>query len=265
MKPVIKWSGSKRSQASKIVSHFCKFETYYEPFIGGGSVLYQVNPIKAIAGDINKPLIELWNHIKYNPEKISEEYQIRWIKLQEEGYKYYYYVRDRFNKEFSPFDLLFLSRTCVNGLIRYNKDGEFNNSFHHSRSGINPDTLDKIIFDWSVRIQGTEFIHGDYRMVTNSADKNDLVYLDPPYFGTKGRYFGTIDYNEFIEYLYDLKSRDVRYILSYDGKRGEKDYIKGIPKDLYERHLLLESGNSTFRKVIDKKVEKVIESLYISY
>lgn len=261
--PIIKWSGSKRSQAARIISYFGNYDTYFEPFIGGGSVLFLANPQKSIVGDINKPLIDLWNLVKNNPEQLAKEYEQRWINLQEKGYTYYYSVRDDFNMNNSPFDLLFLSRTCVNGLIRYNSEGKFNNSLHHSRPGVNPKTLSKIIHQWSERIQNTEFMKSDYKETTINAKAGDLIYLDPPYFSTKGRYFGTIDFEEFIEYLYSLKSRNIRFILSYDGLREDKSYIVDIPKDLYKEHILIESGNSTFRKVIDKKVEKVKESLYI--
>ena len=65
--PVIKWSGSKRSQAQQIASYLPEFDTYFEPFVGGGSVLYAVAPEKAICGDICTPLIELWQIIKNNP------------------------------------------------------------------------------------------------------------------------------------------------------------------------------------------------------
>jgi DNA adenine methylase len=262
--PVIKWSGSKRSQAERILSYFGEYNTYYEPFIGGGSILFHAGKDKeSIAGDINKPLIELWKLIRDNPQNVYEEYKKNWNQLQEEGYEYYYKLREEFNKEQSPNLLLFLTRTCVNGLIRYNSNGEFNNSFHHSRKGICPERLKKIIFKWSERLKETSFIYGDYRETTKEAKEGDLVYLDPPYFSTKGRYFGTIDYNELIEYLYDLKSRKVKFILSYDGARGENSYLVELPKDLYKEHIFLESGSSTFLKVQDKKVEKVKESLYI--
>lgn len=261
--PVIKWSGSKRSQVDNILSYIGEYNTYYEPFIGGGSVLYAVNPANGIVGDINKPLINLWNAIKSNPIYLIEEYRKMWNKLQEEGNQYYLSVRERFNQEQSEVDLLFLSRTCVNGLIRYNKNGEFNNSLHHTRPGIHPDRLSKIILDWSERIQHIEFRCCDYRELTATAKKGDIVYLDPPYFSTKGRYFGTIDYEDFIDYLYDLKKRQVRYLLSYDGTRGEHNYVVDLPKDLYKEHILIQSGSSTFRKVLDKKVEIVFESLYI--
>lgn len=266
IKPVIKWSGSKRSQSEIIKSFFpLTYNNYFEPFIGGGSMLYALNPKKSICGDICKPLIDLWIEIRDNPEELAEAYRSRWNRLQEDGYTVYYEIRDNFNKFQSPYDLLFLSRTCVNGLIRFNEKGEFNNSLHYSRKGINPESLKDIILDWSQHIQKTQFIHDDYILTTATAKKDDVVYLDPPYFHTKGRYFGTIDYQRFLGYLEDLNQRGVRYLLSFDGKRGEEDYTVDLPKELYKRHELLPSGNSTFKKVINGESEKVLESLYLNF
>lgn len=266
IKPVIKWSGSKRSQSAKIKSFFPEsYGTYFEPFIGGGSMLYALSPEKSICGDICKPLIDLWIEIRDNPTALAEGYRTRWTRLQEEGYTAYYEIRDDFNRDRSSYDLMFLSRTCVNGLIRFNDKGEFNNSLHYSRKGINPDTLETIIVDWSKHIQNTEFIADDYAATTATAKAGDIVYLDPPYFHTKGRYFGTIDFDRFLEYLEDLNSRGIKYLLSFDGKRGEEDYTVDLPKELFKRHEFIPSGNSTFKKVIDKETEKVLESLYLNY
>ena len=103
MKPVIKWSGSKRIQAEKIKSFFPdRFGTYYEPFIGGGSMLYAVNPGKSVCGDICTPLIDLWKEIRDNPEALSEGYTARWRRLQEEGYTDNYAIRADFNRSKSP-------------------------------------------------------------------------------------------------------------------------------------------------------------------
>ena len=266
MKPVIKWSGSKRSQSNVIRSFFPDtYETYYEPFLGGGSMLYVANHGKSICGDICVPLIELWNEIKNNPDKLADEYRKRWERLQSEGYTVYYEIRDCFNSKHSPYDLMFLSRTCVNGLIRFNEKGYFNNSLHHSRPGIKPESLRKIILDWSEHIHDVTFLAQDYEKTTASAKEGDLIYLDPPYFHTKGRYFGTIDYERFLKYLEELNAKKVKYILSFDGIRGEENYTINLPKELYKRHELIPSGNSTFRKVIDKETEKVFESLYLNY
>lgn len=266
MQPVIKWSGSKRSQAETIFSYFpASFDTYYEPFVGGGSILYMVNPNRGICGDICSPLIELWKEIRDNPAALADGYAERWERLQKEGYTVYYDIRDEYNRNKSPYDLLFLSRTCVNGLIRFNDKGEFNNSLHYSRKGINPETLRFIIHEWSARIQKTDFFADDYVFSTTSAKEGDVIYLDPPYLHTKGRYFGNIDYDRFWAFLENLNQRGVKYLLSFDGMRGNEDYTVNLPKELYKRHVLLQSGNSTFKKVIDKETEKVLESLYLNY
>lgn len=265
-KPVIKWSGSKRSQSAKIKEYLPeKFNTYYEPFIGGGSMLYAINPPVAVCGDICVPLIDLWNKIKDNPTELSEAYRLRWTRLQTEGYQAYYSIRDDFNKNHLPEDLLFLSRTCVNGLIRFNTNGDFNNSLHHTRPGIAPNSLEKIILDWSKRIQGTEFIATNYTITTETAKAGDLIYLDPPYFHTKGRYYGTIDFDTFLAYLEHLNNKGIKYMLSFDGIRGEDNFTVELPKELYKRHKFIPSGNSSFKKVMDKENVQVLESLYLNW
>ncbi len=264
--PVIKWSGSKRSQANQIVSFAPnKFNCYYEPFVGGGSVLYALNPRKGICGDICEPLVGLWNQIKDSPEKTVIAYELRWTRLQEEGYQVFNEIRDNFNLTHDPADLLFLSRTCVNGLIRFNSKGEFNNTFHHTRPGIHPERFKKIIFDWSHKVQGLSFVCKDYRETTGTARKGDLIYLDPPYFHTKGRYYGKIDYDEFVNFLEELNKKGIKFMLSLDGVRGDDDFTMPLPKELYKRHVFISSGNSSFKKVMNKESLVVNESLYLNY
>lgn len=265
-KPVIKWSGSKRSQSAIIKEYLPDaFDRYYEPFIGGGSMLYAIHPDNAVCGDICIPLIDLWNEIKNNPEELAESYLQRWTRLQTEGYEVYYQIRDEFNQKKRPEDLLFLSRTCVNGLIRFNANGEFNNSLHHTRPGIEPGRLRNIILDWSSHIQGAQFLAGDYTQTTQEAKRGDLIYLDPPYFHTKGRYYGTIDFDAFLCYLEDLNSKGIQYMLSFDGKRGDDDFTVALPEELFKRHVLIPSGNSSFKKVMDKQNLQVLESLYLNW
>lgn len=263
--PVIKWSGSKRSQAQEIIKQFGEFDCYYEPFLGGGSVMYALNPSNAICGDVCEPLIGLWNMVKNEPQEVIKYYSYEWNRLQKDGYEVYYDIRSRFNEKKSPLDLLFLSRTCVNGLIRFNADGEFNNSYHHTRKGINPTRFEKIVLDWNERISNVQFMCGDYRETTITATRDDIIYLDPPYENTKGRYYGTIDYAEFYNYLDSLNQRGIRYVLSFDGIRGNKEYKTGIPNELYVKKLLLPSGNSSFKKVMDKSNEQVYEALYLNW
>lgn len=266
MQPVIKWSGSKRSQANDIVKLFPNdFNTYYEPFIGGGSVLYTVSPFNGICGDICTPLIALWNEIKERPLQLAESYKQRWQWLQDEGQDVYYTIRDRFNRHQNPEDFLFITRTCTNGLIRFNKSGEFNNSFHITRKGIFPSTMQKIILDWSQRIQRTQFINSDYHNTLSTVKKGDIVYLDPPYENTKGMYYGRIDYNLLWNELDRLNSIGVKYILSFDGIRGGKNILAKVPEELYVRHELIKSGVSSFDRVVNGKYTVVYESVYLNY
>jgi len=266
LQPFIKWSGSKRSQADKIIKYFPEnINVYYEPFLGGGSILSRLSPAKAVCSDIYAPLIDIWCLAKNNPKRLINEYRKEWENLQNNGYRHYYFVRDRFNKKKSASDLLFLSRTCVNGLIRFNQNGEFNNSLHHSRKGINPDRLEAIIYNLSEIIKNYDFCSQDYNEILKTVKKDDFVYLDPPYFYTKGRYIEKIDHEKFLEFLKSLNKKGVKFALSYDGTRDNKDYKIKIPKHLYKKHLLIESGNSPFRKLQDKKNEMVRESLYLNY
>ena len=267
IKPVIKWSGSKRSQAFEIVNKIPKHNKYFEPFLGGGSIMYALNPSNAICSDICEPLIKLWDVIKKDPIGLADYYREQWGRMQEEGYQVYYEIRDEFNSSFSPYNLLFLSRTCVNGLIRFNSDGQFNNSLHYSRKGINPETLRKIILDWSSRIQTVTFKACDYKEATKEAGDGDFIYLDPPYFNTKGRYYSlsTIDFDEFFDYLKELNNRGVKWALSFDGKTTNKDYSVQLPENLFVNHYYLHAGKSAFKKVMDKQSNTVYESLYTNY
>ena len=185
IKPFIKWSGSKRSQADRLSSFLPSFRRYYEPFVGGGSVLYRISPEEAVVGDSCKPLIDLWEAVKTFPERLSSEYRSLWESLQKDN-DFYYEVRDRFNAYQEPWDFLFLTRTCMNGLIRFNREGKFNTSFHIGRSGIHPDTMDTIILDWHQRLHGVVFVSGDFTETLRTVTAEDFVYLDPPILPHKG-------------------------------------------------------------------------------
>ena len=270
--PVIKWSGSKRSQSEEIIKYFPKeIDTYYEPFCGGCSVLFQLlhSDIKVnnyVCSDKNKGLIDLWNLIKVNPKLVSDSYSIMWNELniddnKERKKQYFYMVRERYNNTHNPTDFMFIMRTTTNGMPRYNNNGDFNNSFHVTRNGILPNKLEKIIYQWSevLNKNNVNFINQEYNnIVTN---KNDFVYLDPPYANTKGMYYGTIDYNILWNWL---KQQSCKYILSFDGKTNNEDMTQNVPTNIYSKHIYLNNGNSSFRRVIGKSKNTIVEeSLYI--
>lgn len=270
--PAIKWSGSKRSQAKEIVENFPKeIETYYEPFCGGCSVLRQllgseINVKEYICSDINEDLINLWNKIKIEPLKLAADYENLWCELnkddnRERKKRYFEEVRARYNLVHNESDFLFIMRTTTKGMPRYNKKGEFNNSFHITRNGIKPSTLCKILQEWSHILQdkNVTFLHKDYLEITSK--ENDVLYLDPPYYHTKGMYFGKLDYKDFFEWL---KTQKGYYLLSFDGISGVEDKTYNLPKELYSEHKYLKSGNSSFRRILGKSRDSIVyESLYL--
>ena len=270
--PVIKWSGSKRSQSEDIVKRFPKeIDTYYEPFVGGASVLFQllhsdVRVKNYICSDINEDLINLWNIIKDDPDTLCSKYEEMWNELNNKPNvdlkrEYYNNMRDEYNKTRDPQLFLFLSRTCVNGLIRYNSKNEFNTSFHFSRKGIEPNRLKSIVMQWSniLNEKGVKFVHQSYDVI--EPQENDFMYLDPPYINTKGMYFGNIDYVALWEFLRNVKSG---YIMSFDGITGDTDNTYNVPEDIYTSHEYLYSGISGFNKIHNQS-KYVKESLYIKY
>ena len=272
-RPVIKWSGSKRSQSEEIINRIPnkEYDTYYEPFCGGCSVLFQLlhSGIKFkhyICSDKNKGLIDVWNEIKNNPNEVIKQNKIMWNELnidndKERKKQYFNTIRERYNRYGSPYDFMFIMRTTTNGMPRYNKNGEFNNSFHITRNGIKPDTFNKIVIEWSEILNeySVEFIHQEYNVIQTT--ENDFMYLDPPYANTKGMYYGVIDYNELWNWL---RNQHCIYMLSFDGRTTSRDDTYDVPKDLYSNHEYLYSGNSSFSRTIGKSnSEYVEESLYI--
>lgn len=259
--PVIKWTGSKRPLSKEIISYFPKqIDTYYEPFVGGGSVLRTVLESKItvkdfVVGDVCEPLILLWQKIKDNPQELITRYEYHWNKCNGNP-EYFYYVRSLFNKDKSDVgSFLFLTRTSTNGLIRFNNKGNYNASFHLKRKGIIPETLSKIIFEWSGLIQKVQFYCQDYQNISPTV--NDFAFLDPPYYRTKGQFYGTIEYSYFFKFL----QRVPVFALTFDGKRNEEMQYE-LDTTLYDKHVFLSSQQNSFQKMRKKKI-LVNESLYL--
>lgn len=267
MKPVIKWTGSKRGQSERIIRTFPKkVLVYREPFLGGGHVLGQALQSEAfqakkyVASDISGPLIKIWRLIKNEPLELFENYRKHWSRFQDDT-DYYYEIRDEFNSTGDPKLFLFLTRTCYNGLIRFNSDGEFNTSVHIDRPGIKPPDLYNVILKWHrlFKRHTVEFKLKDYRDI--DVKDGDWCYLDPPYFDTESIYHGGLNVEEFYDWLRTLPCG---FAFSFDGKTESGEQEVFVPKDIYDDHKLLDSSKSSFRK-LKQKDERVYESLYLSY
>jgi len=265
---LIKWTGSKRRQAAEIVRRFPRrIGTYYEPFVGGGSVLYEmlgsdIRCDRIKCSDTCRPLIALWKLVKNEPRLLVEEYDRLWGDLQDEGASYYLAVRDEFNEAGDPCLFFFLLRTCRNGLVRFNRRGEFTANFHHGRKGMRPDNVKAVIEDWSgkLRDHDVRFYVRDYRRV-RSAD-GDLLYLDPPYKVNQRHpfYSGMIDFEKFFRWL---RRQNGGYLLSLNGLRGGEDWSVDVPEDLYDEHVLISAGKSTLAQLNGNGGCELSDSLYV--
>lgn len=273
---LVKWIGSKRLQSEQIIQYFPSFiDTYFEPFCGGCSVLFQLLSSKdhfvnrCICSDINGDLIDLWNTVKRDPEGLYIEYERMWSEMnsiseRQDKKKYFEMIRDEFNQTRSPYCFFFLMRTCTNGIPRYNKYGNFNNTFHITRNGIKPKYLKHIIDDWSELLNkhNVVFKRCDYRVILQEIEPDDFVYFDPPYAMTRstGKYFGNIDYNDLIDRLRLLAATGTHFALSFD----PKDENLMIPGDCYDNHIDVIAYNGGYRKTKLKMTNKdSYENLYI--
>jgi len=276
---LIKWTGGKRSQVPALLRYLPSHGRYLEPFLGGGALLYAAAGPGSIAGDSYRPLIELWRLLRDSPALVVADYRAQWQELARELDRldrdglaagtplpaYFYRVRERFNRENNPLDLNFIMRTCVNGIVRFNGQGQFNNSFHLSRRGMRPDRFAGAVLQWGPAMRGVEFSCADYAETLARAVPGDFVYLDPPYAGNRQRYAASLDLEAFFANLDRLNARNVKWALSFDGRRGIEDLLHDVPKSLYRRHVLLPSGASAVNKVLNGSVQAVTESLYMNY
>ena len=227
--------------------------------------MYILGRSGAVGADIYAPLIFFWEMVRDNADYLIGDYTSQWTELQANLPDYFYVVRDRFNSGKRPEDLNFLMRTCVNGIVRFNRSGQFNNSFHLSRKGMHPQRFARVVRDWSAHLQGIEFRSGDFRKTTEDAQAGDFIYLDPPYAGNRQRYIDDLDIDRFHDVLEEWNRRNIKWALSFDGSRGKTAYDYNIPAELYKRRELLNSGHSAVAKVLNGPVEMVTESLYINY
>ncbi len=147
---LIRWMGSKSYLAQQIVANFPpKIATYYEPFLGDGSVLYEllgsdIEVDRIEVSNIYKPLIALWTIVKNDPIRLVKQYDIHWRNLQQHGPSYYYKVCKDFDRTTDPHLFFFLLRTSGVEQVRFNQAGEFNGSFNLRYLGIAPEKVEKL-------------------------------------------------------------------------------------------------------------------------
>ncbi|MFA6105376.1 MAG: DNA adenine methylase [Patescibacteria group bacterium] len=186
-RPFVKWVGGKR----QLLEQFRRMNlyppegfdseksNYFEPFVGGGAVFFDLLPEKAHLSDLNAELVITYNVIKNNVEKLISS-----LKKQKTDKEYFLKIRVRNTKKMSDLAIatrfVYLNRTCFNGLYRVNSKGLFNVPYGKYT---NPRICDEVnLRKVSKALKNVEIKHSDYKMVLKKAKKGDFIYFDPPYY-----------------------------------------------------------------------------------
>jgi DNA adenine methylase len=269
----IPYQGSKRNLASLILSYFPKRTSrLVEPFAGSAAIslasAYRGFADSFLINDAHKPVIELWRKIIDEPQELASQYARLWNEQLGNEREYYDEVRRQFNASQRPHFFLYLLARCVKAAIRYNGDGEFNNSPDNRRKGAHPNTMRARIVAASTLLKGRTSISGcDYRDVLANCLPTDLIYMDPPYQGVcknrDNRYCPKIEHDEFCNALETLNCKNCMYVVSYDGRLGDKVYGEPLPKGLNLFHIEVNAGRSTQATLLGNDHD-TYESLYLS-
>lgn len=201
MNPLLKYRGGKSREISRFEKYLPhKFTTYIEPFFGGGSLYFYLEPQKAIINDINEKLIAFYRNVRDNYPLLREqldklqslyEYnqkQFRELKtktaerVENKNEELYYTIRSMYNEKI-PSEYLdgalyyFINKTAYSGMIRYNQNGEYNVPFGHY-----PNLNTKIITEEHSRLlQSAQLFQLDYSQIFSMSNEDDFMFLDPPY------------------------------------------------------------------------------------
>ena len=185
--PFVKWAGGKRQLLPQIKERMPeKYNNYYEPFVGGGAVIFELLPANTLINDINKALINAYRQICNTPEAFLKAVNKLDKEMWEDGKKYYYSLRDHYNDKLmkAEYDVelaalfVFINKHCFNGLYRVNGKGLFNVPYNNSRI-VSAD--EKAIMEISKYLQGVMIMVGDFEAACKDAKKGDFVFIDSPY------------------------------------------------------------------------------------
>lgn len=249
---LFKWIGNKQRFAHEIVSYFPpSFNTYIEPFLGSGAVLGTLAPSHAIAGDLLEPLMGIWFRLSDSPDALLRSYATRWHLFQKDRRAAYERIRARFNKRPNPDDLLFLSRSCYGGVVRFRKDG-FMSTPVGVHSPISPAAMEIRVQSWKRRTSGTRFLLADFEETISLAKRGDVVYCDPPYYHTQSILYGAqaFDLNRLFHSIENASRKGVFIVLSLDGHKKSGAVFCDIefPHGLFKREALVNCGRSMLRR-----------------
>ena len=185
--PFVKWAGGKRQLLDKISERLPReYNNYYEPFIGGVAVLFELQPQNAIINDINASLINAYRIITDKPHEFIDNVKKLDLDIIDGGKEYYYSIREQYNDKLmkEEFDVelasffVFINKHCFNGLYRVNGKGLFNVPYNNSKNG----SIDEeAIIAASEYLNNVKIMLGDFELACEDAKKGDFLFFDSPY------------------------------------------------------------------------------------
>ena len=168
---LLKWVGNKQRYAEIIAEKIpVDFNNYIEPFVGTGAILGTIKPKRGIAGDILEPLIDLWKIVQQKPHEILQFYESSYKEYQTDRLGTYDKRKESYNKNPNPFDLLFISRSCYAGVMRFTKEGTISTPIG-PHNLISPETFEKRLIQWHEAIQNTTFYAQDFEKTMEKDEK----------------------------------------------------------------------------------------------
>jgi len=251
---LLKWIGNKQRLAPAIIRYFPPaFGTYFEPFLGSGGVLGVLAPAKAEASDAFAALIEIWQCLKSDPKELKQWYRDRWTPASgKEKVAAYESIKRRYNDGPNGADLLYLSRSCYGGVVRFRQKDAYMSTPCGAHDPISPESFSSRVDQWSARVSGTSFFRRDYREAFARANAGDLIYCDPPYSHSQAILYGAQSFSleELYKEIRKAKSRGIFVALSIDGskKSGHVTCEVGIPDGLFQHEVGVSLGRSMLRR-----------------
>lgn len=231
MKPILKWAGGKRQLSSIIIPLVPIIKNiYYEPFFGGGAIFFELSPKKSILNDINGELVNLYN--VFLDSKLLEEF-IALLRIHEKNHSKEYFYKIREMDRIPDFQnlprliraarILYLNKSCFNGLYRVNSDGYFNVPFNNADKVNLVDELNFREISSFFTSNKVTFHSEDFEKVVSNSIKGDFVYFDPPYdvirdkqsFTTYAKEsFGAEEQKRLFRVCSELDKKEVKWLLS---------------------------------------------------
>lgn len=266
-KPFVKWAGGKRSiinDIKKLVPE--EYKTYYEPFVGGGAVLFELAPKNAVINDYNSELMNVYNCIK-DDNKFAA--MCRELNNHETNHseEYYYAVRslDKNKKRFSKLAdykraarTIYLNKSCFNGLYRVNKNNEFNVPFGKKLKVNTYDGVNLTLIYTYLNLNNIKILNTDYEESVKNAKKGDFIYFDPPYDSDTTTFndytengFGKEEQKRLSKVFKDLANKGCYVMLSNYNTKLIKELYKDFNINIIHSKTMI-GAKSKDRKVVDE-------------